>query len=399
MNIGFFTDGYLPQLNGVATNVDAAAGALERQGHRVTIFAPDMGGWRDERPVYRFRSFKAVQDPPLWLAAPISLRLPRLARLDLDIVHVHSPFSMQALGWQVARLSNVPLVSTYHTLLPAQVHHVRIFGRQIFPASAAEKYSAWTCNVCDHIVAPSEKVKELLLKYGVRRPFKVIPNGVEVNRFGHGPRGFVRERFGLTADAKLILSVGRLTPDKNFAFLIEVLTLLVKRYDDAYLVLVGQGPLKAEFEALASEAGVRRNLVLTGPIPPARMPEIYADADLYTTASFSEVHSLAAIEALAAGLPMVAVPDQSFQVMITDGENGFIAPANTEIFADRIGEILSDPLKRERMSARSLARSQDFSVDAQARHLVQLYETLTERHAAKTRFLPRPWPLRQRIRA
>jgi glycosyltransferase involved in cell wall biosynthesis len=123
MNIGFFSDAYMPQLNGIATNIEALATVLERQGHCVRIFAPRMGDYADQHPhVYRLPSIRGVKDPPMWIAAPLSIRLckERVYR-DLDIVHVHTPFSMQSLALEMARCARIPLVSTYHTLLPAGV--------------------------------------------------------------------------------------------------------------------------------------------------------------------------------------------------------------------------------------------------------------------------------------
>lgn len=392
MHIGFFTEGYTPQLNGVATFVEALSSALEQQGHVVSIFAPAMGRYVDRRPrVCRFASIQVMKDPPLWLATPVSSRIfSYIPRLGLDIVHTHTPVTLHFLGYQVARRQHLPLVNTYHTLLPAHVHHAKIFGRPIFSRWFAEKYSAWTCNMCDHVIAPSEKVKSLLRAYGVKRPISIIGNGVELERFRNRPRGHLRTRLGLGADDKILLSVGRLTAEKNFGFLINMLPRLISDDRRIYLALVGQGPLKAEFESQAEKLGVRKNLLFTGPVAPLEMPEVYADVDVYVNASFSEVFSLATLEALAAGLPFVIVPDQALVALVEDGKNGFIA-ADLDEFAARVSEILNHPLLYKQMSAHSREKAQNFTIEVQARRLVNLYADLIDEKKSR---LPYPSPLK-----
>jgi 1,2-diacylglycerol 3-alpha-glucosyltransferase len=388
MHIGFFTDGYAPQLNGVATNLEAVTVALEEQGHRVSLFAPRMGDYVDTQgEVYRLPSLRAIQDPPLWLATPISTRLPEMLRLGLDIVHVHSPFSMQALGWQVARLGCLPLVSTYHTLIPAHVHHLKLLGRYTFSPRLAEWYSAWTCNLCDCVIAPSEKIKVLLEKYGVRQPISIIRNGIDVGRFQRRPRGFMRSRFGLDGGAKIMLSVGRLTPDKNFGFLVQVLARLVARDAGIRLALVGEGRLKPDLEVQAARLGVRRNLIMTGPVAPASMPDIYADADLFVNASFSETFSMTTVEAMAAGLPCVVVQDPALEALVKDRQNGYVVPPDADAFAARSFEIVSHPALHAQMSACATAAAQEFSVQKQAQELTSRYATLIGQKEFQTRRL------------
>ncbi len=382
MRIGFFTDGYLPQLNGVATSIDLLAQTLERFGQEVSIFAPAMGGYVDKRPrVHRLTSFKAVKDPPLWLASPISVRVWRETRhMGLDIIHSHSPFALHVLAYQVAQRQHVPLVYTYHTLLPAHVNTVKLFRRAVVPPRLAEKFSVWTCDMCDRIVAPSEKIKDLLESYGARCKITVVHNGISMDRFQNVPRGFLHEQLSLPPQARILLAVGRLTPEKNVGFLVDVLARVHRSNSNVYLVPVGQGPLRDQFQRQAEQLGIGRNLVFTGPMPPEDMPRVYADADMYVSASFSEAHSMAALEALASGLPMVVVRDQSLAMMVSEGENGFVVDLDEQAFAQRVLNILEHPETQQRMRQASRANSNRFSIETQARELIDLYtEVIAER--------------------
>jgi glycosyltransferase involved in cell wall biosynthesis len=380
MHIGFFSDGYVPQLNGVATSIDSLATVLEAQSEKVSIFAPKMGNYVDRRPrVYRFPSILAVKDPPLWLGTPISTRVfTEIPRLGLELVHTHDPASMHFIGWQVARREHLPFITTYHTILAMHTRTVEVFGRNILSAHFAEWWSRWTSNMCDHVIAPSEKIKALVESYGVRVPVTVIYNGIRIEQFQNRPRGFLRARLGLRTDAKILLTVGRLTPEKNVEFLVDVLARVVPRDPNIYLVHIGQGPWRSEYEEQAAKLGVGQNLRFAGPLMPDEMPNAYADADVYVTASLSEAHSLAALEGAATGLPLVVTRDQSMELIVADGENGFVVPLDRDMFAARVMEIFEHAELRTRMCVRSKEIASQYSVQAQARKLVQLYRDVIE---------------------
>ncbi|TMC60099.1 MAG: glycosyltransferase family 4 protein, partial [Chloroflexi bacterium] len=375
MHIGFFTDGFTPQLHGVATNLEALTDALEGRGDQVSLFAPRMGDYVDRRPgVYRLASVRAVRQPPLWLSIPVSRRVLRhVPRLGLDVVHTHSPFTAQWLALQATWRARVPLVSTYHTLLPAYVKTVKLLGRFVVPPGLAEAYSAWTCNACDHVIAPSAKTKALLEQFGVRRPISVIANGIELARFQGGARGYLRDRWGLRPTDRILLSVGRLTPEKNVGFLLAMLARLSPRAANVYLVLVGEGFLRKSLECDAQRLGIRRQVIFCGAVPHAEMSQVYADADVYLTASLSETFGLATLEALASGLPIVGVRDASLDGMLVDGANGFAVEPDAGAIAARLEQVLGDPSLLAQMRARSGEIALNFSVQAQAQQLLNLY--------------------------
>jgi len=387
MHIGFFTEAYVPQLNGVATSLEVLASEIEKYGHCVNIFAPAMGSYIDLRPrVYRIPSLLAVKDPPLWMATPVSTKvLTEIPKLRLDTVHIHTPFMLHFLGYQVARHERLPLVSTFHTLLSAHVNTVKIFGRYPWPRRLAEVFSMWTCNMCDHIIAPSQKIRDLLQGYGVYRPITVIHNGIPIERFQGRQRGYLRSRFSLCENDKILVGVGRLTQDKNFGFLINVLARLVEKDKSIYLALIGMGHLKDSLKSEASKLGVLENVLFCGPIEPQQMPNVYADADVYVTASLTEVHSVAALEGLASGLPMVVARDKSFESMVLHGQNGFVADLDVEMFATRILDIVEHPEVMRCMRTHSLGIARGFSIQTQAEKLLDLYSDLIAQNNSRRR--------------
>ncbi len=380
MKIGFFTDSYVPQVNGVATSVSSLTQELEALGQSIYTFAPKMGDFIDRQMnVCRITSVRYMKNPPYYLATPVSMQsLRKIRRLQLDVIHVHTPLSMGAIAYQAAKVYRLPLVYTYHTLMAEYVHYVRIGGRMVIPAKTAVRLanaaSAFTCNLCDHIIAPSEKVKELLLRYGVKRPITVIHNGVQIERFRVSKKGYLRHRLGLTEEQRILLFVGRLGLEKNPEFILRAFVHILDLLPAVHLVLVGDGYARSSLERLVQELGLGRNVTFAGSIPYQDMPLVYADASLFVSASTSEVHPMAILEALASGLPIVAVWDKALDSAVVDGVNGYFVGPDERQFAEKVAMALQDAARWQEMSQNSLRISQRFSIRVQARRLTEVYE-------------------------
>lgn len=382
MNIGFFTDSYIPQVNGVATSISLLTQELEALGQNVYVFAPKMGDFVDRQiNVCRIASVRYLKNPPYYLASPVSLKSLRLIRrLQLDVIHVHTPISLGAIAYQAAKIYNLPLVYTYHTLMSEYVHYVRILGKMVVPARTAVRLadaaSAFTCNLCDHVIAPSEKVRGLVLEYGVRRPVTVINNGIQLERFRVGKRGYLRNRLGLTEDQSILLFVGRLGPEKNPEFILRAFVHILDHTQSVQLVFAGDGYARSSLERLACELGLGQRVTFTGNIPYQDMPRVYADAALFVSASTSEVHPMAILEALASGLPVVAVWDKALETAVVDGVNGYFVEPDEKQFAEKIAMLLQDPARLQDMARSSLRISEKFSVQTQARRVTEVYEQI-----------------------
>ncbi|PKQ15237.1 MAG: 1,2-diacylglycerol 3-glucosyltransferase, partial [Actinobacteria bacterium HGW-Actinobacteria-7] len=158
MRIGFFTDTYTPQINGVVTSICLFKAALEARGHEVYVFAPTPEHEDDGDFTVRFRSMPFVFQPEMRLASPISIEALRLIdEVDLDVVHSHDPFAIGLFGLTVARRRKIPYVHTYHTLYPDYVHYV---WETRLTKKLAERLSREFCEQCSSIVAPSTKVEQ-----------------------------------------------------------------------------------------------------------------------------------------------------------------------------------------------------------------------------------------------
>lgn len=375
MRIGMFSDSYKPYVSGVVRSIETFSEELRRRGHAVSIFAPSYPGHRaDEPDVYRFLSVRAPNHPDFTLALPFSPHLVQTARaLELDVIHVHSPFLMGRLGARLARRLNLPLVFTHHTLYDQYVHYV-----PLTPPSVARRLTVqWVtrfANRCDLVIAPSQPVEARIRAQGVHRPIRVIPTGIDPEALAAGDPGWLSRTWGIPPDDPVLLYVGRLAREKNLDFLLEAFASIRSREPRAWLVLAAGGPDRERMEARARALGIRDRVIMTGVLPHERVIDAYAGATLFVFASQTETQGLVIAESLAAGLPVVAVAASGVTDLVRDGVEGFLTPPEVPVFVERVLELLAQKDRRESMSAAARARAGEVSIARVTDRLLEAYE-------------------------
>jgi 1,2-diacylglycerol 3-alpha-glucosyltransferase len=376
LRIGLFTDTYAPQVNGVSISLQLVSEGLQRRGHQVTIFAPRFPGYEDDQPgVVRLPSLKYLNDPPIYVAV---LGTPRstwsLSRKHFDVLHAHSPLTVGLLAYLTASTKNLPLIYTYHTSITDYTHYLKVIGGTGVIRHAARWFSATSTNLGHQIVVPSPKFYLLLLEQKVKKPIRVIPNGIDLSNFKTAKHpGIFRNRLGLKPDAPMLLSVGRVDPEKRLDFLIDAFALLADRVPEAHLVFAGDGSARKRLQEHAANTKVNDRIHFLGMLNRAELPDLLHDATVFLSASTTEVHPISVIEAIAAGLPLVAVEDQAFEGMIIENENGHLTPLDVNVYADILVSLLADPDRLARFGKRSVELSEKFSIEGQVRSLEQLY--------------------------
>jgi 1,2-diacylglycerol 3-alpha-glucosyltransferase len=401
LRIAFFTDFYTPQVNGVAVSLRLLADSLRAAGHEVTIFAPRVGRYHDtEAGVVRLPSVRVMRQPPVYAIVPGTPGATRrLGRARFDIVHVHTPMTAGALAYLLARQKHVPLIYTYHTAITEYTHYVGVVGRTRLARRAAGRFSALGCNLSDYIVAPSAKMERALREQQVRQPIHVIPSGIDLERFACPVEARAwRRRLGLSPDAPLLVYVGRLDLEKSLDFLIEAFAAIVRRVPGSHLVFAGDGQARPGLERQAAATGLGEYIHFLGMVNRAEVPGLLHEADLFVSASTSETQCLAVVEAIACGLPVVAVDDEALRASVAEGVNGRLTPREVEPFAQAVADLLADPARRQAFGRASREKSRKFSVEAQAAAIVQVYRDAIEgRRAGSNETAPIRWH-RQRQR-
>ena len=375
MKIAFFTDTYWPNINGVTENIETSKRALERLGHTVYVVAPKAPGQaEDDKKVYRLSAVKIIKNPEQRLVIPIPQKdLRELFKQKFDIIHIQTQGTAGLLGWEIARLRDIPCVVTYHTLLNRYVHYV-LKGKIVTP-KIAELGSKIFCNLCDLVVVPTERVKRELLDYGVTKEILVIAGGIEVERFGNLKTGYLRSLLGLNEDEKIILYLGRLGKEKKIDFIIRSLRGILEKEEGLYLAIVGDGPERENLIRLVKELKLEKKVLFAGFIARADVPKVYKDADIFVFSSDTETQGLTVPEAMASGLAVVVARDPAFDEVVYDGKTGLLAERSEEDFANKVKTLLSDSQLRLRLSVagKELVREK-FSSQTQAKKLISVYK-------------------------
>lgn len=358
--------------------MDTFAAELRRLGHWVTVFAPRMGDYMDQDlGIIRVPSVRAPFSNlrRYFLMRPHLLREGRFLRaLRPDVIHTHTPFTAGLMGDLLAKRLDIPLFTTYHTLLTEYCHYLP------FPQDSlrwlAVEASRWMCNRCDGVIAPSHSIQTLLKTYGVSKPIRVIPTGIDLALYNTAERLGARRAFGLPDDAVVLLYVGRVAKEKNLPFLFEVYRRLFQQDSRLLALIVGGGPELNAMRQLAFEMGIGERTVFAGMVSKADTPRYYACGDIFTFASVTETQGLVIAEALASGLPVVLVDAMGVTDMVKDGRDGFLSALDPDEYGRLVERLTRDNEMRGRMGLAAREEALRFSATEMARRLVGFYEEI-----------------------
>lgn len=401
MRVVLATESFLPYLSGVTVSVDALARGLGALGHEVLLVAP--------RPA-RGRQVASVGSPGpaprmAWTAsyalpavAPPDYRMPwpnpwsaawRAARqFRPDVVHAHSPFVSGALARRLARSVDAPLVFTHHTRFDDYSHYLG-------PAAVPGRWltDAWLRSYwrgCDAVIAPSGDLADAIRgRLGaVRRPaITVIPTGVDVDGIRAAVAVDARAAAGWPRDAIVAASLGRLAPEKSPDVVLDAVLQAMDRVPRLHLLVVGGGPSRDALERRASASAHAGRVRFMGPLPRPEAIAAIKGADLFAFGSRSETQGLVLAEALASGLPAVAVDGPGVRDSVRDGIDGEIVdglPAATtaERLGGAIAALASDEPRRRRMAARAAGDAGRFAVERRVGEVTSLYRAALETRRA-----------------
>ncbi|MDK2884081.1 glycosyltransferase family 4 protein [Pseudothermotoga sp.] len=390
MKIAMFTDSYLPQTNGVATSVYLYKRALERMGHEVYIVSPI--GPKDETVLVlggiQFKWEKNLIIPSSGRILPI---IDFVKKKQIDVIHSHAPFALGFRALIVQRRLFLPHVHTYHTLLVEYRHYI---PRPLTPsAKSVEEFSSWFCNMTNQVIAPTEKIKLELLRYGVTKPVHVVPTGIDVELF-EKPNDFdIKKRHSIQPKAKVLLFVGRLAKEKNVTFILRVFKILLEKKYDVHLIVVGDGPERNALQQLAKDIKVDHRVIFTGCMPRTELANYYRQADLFVFGSQTETQGLVVLEALAASTPVVAVAKMGIADVLKEGKGALLTKeASTTEFVEKVEQILSDESLAEKLRLEGKKYILHYwSIDSKAKLIGKIYETAVEEGACFSDFKSNIW--------
>jgi glycosyltransferase involved in cell wall biosynthesis len=380
MKICLMTNTYLPHVGGVARSVSTFAAEYLRLGHEVLVVAPRLPGRMSRRAEAIVERVAAIQN---FNGSDFSVRLPlaatlstRLDEFDADIVHAHHPFLLGDTALRFARNRNVPVVFTHHTKYEDYVHYLP-FKSPALRRAAKELPTAYA-NLCDGVIAPSDSIARMIKRRGVEVPIAVVPTGIDTKAFAAGDGARARRRFKLPARAFVVGHVGRLAPEKNLPYLAEAVGIFLQRNPQAWFLIVGGGPSEEKLREIARKHGVESRLVLAGSQTGQNLHDAYKAMDVFAFSSRSETQGLVVAEAMAAGVPVVALQASGVREVVVPGRNGWLLPPATRpaAFAARLQRLALNPKQRRQFGAAAIATADTFSRAHCAERALAFYERI-----------------------
>jgi glycosyltransferase involved in cell wall biosynthesis len=358
VRVAVVTDTYVPQINGVTTVVHRAVRAVSAAGLPCVIVAPAYPGTPPGPAELRVPSVPFPPYPAIRLSLPAFGRIGRfLDDFRPELIHVATEGPLGLVGRAYAGRRQVPLVTSFHTDFPTYCRH---YG------AAALEPAVWRWLVWFHRPArlthtPGEFIERLLRSRGLTR-VTVWGRGVDVRLFRPDrDRSPWRQRVGAAPDVALVLHVGRLAPEKNLETLCRAWSLARAALGPrAVFAVAGDGPWAPMLDRRLP--WVRR----VGFLDREALAGLYAAADLCVLPSATETCGLVALEAMAAGLPVIAADAGGLRESVCHGVNGrLVPPADPRAFAAQVIELVMEPERRRSLAhaARQFALTRDAALE------------------------------------
>jgi 1,2-diacylglycerol 3-alpha-glucosyltransferase len=382
MRVGFFTDTFLPNIDGVVTSILDFRSFLKKEGHDVYVFS--AGSQSDARlnedpTVFFFRSLAFPPYPQYKLALFPYIGATRTAKqLDLDLVHCHAITSMGLASRHTSGQLKVPLVGTFHTMVTDGSSY---FTKSQWLKTRASKV-LWRAvslfyKPFDSVMAPSHVTAGLLKSHGVNN-VQVVPNGVDLGRFSTDlDSSVVRKLLRVAPHEDVVLVAGRLGFEKNVDVVIRSAKRILEKRAVRFIV-TGDGPARKSLESLAVKEGVRHAFEFEGFVNKKALAYYFAAADVMVSASSFETQGLSVLEAMACGKPVVAANALALAEAVDDGKNGFLfEPFDEKDCAEKVVDVLSAGKKQKTLWSRSARKNaEQYSLEKSGKKLLAVYDSV-----------------------
>jgi len=341
MNILMMTNTFLPHVGGVARSVAAFTSRLRSFGNRIIVVAPEYEEESDgkEEDVIRIPAIQNFNGSDFSAVIPIPGFLEaHLQDFKPDIVHSHHPFLMGSTAVRVATKHKAPLVYTQHTMFEQYTHYVPMDLPRMkkFVVSLCTGYA----NMAEQVIAPSESVADILEERGVKTPIVIVPTGIFIDKFEQGNGQSVRSSENIPDEAFVVGHVGRLAPEKNLEFLSEAVAVFLRDEPEAHFLVVGYGPSEKKMRDLFARHHLQNQVHFLGKQDGRNLIDAYHAMDVFAFSSKSETQGLVLTEAMAAGVPAVALDASGVRDVVRNRKNGYLLhDEQVDKFANALMEI------------------------------------------------------------
>jgi len=376
LRVAFYSDTYLPAVDGVVTSMLAFKKELERRGNKVYIFASGTLQNKkkyESKDVFIYTGIKFRPYPQYSAAIFPYHSILKLDDYGIDLIHAQTPFTMGFNGLLAAKLAKYPIVGSFHTLFNYSLlttyypKNIRKTKKYLW------KYIKFFYRRCDRVIAPSNTVAHILRKYKINN-VDVVPNGIDTKVFNEraNPEKAI-SNFELRKDKKIVLYMGRISKEKSIDIFIKAAAHLAKKRDDIYFVLGGTGPLLTHYIKMARRVGLNKEQIsFLGFIDQHLMPSLYAASDALCLPSAFETQGIVCLEAMATGKPVVAADTPVLKEFVKSGYNGETFEKGSYLdCARKIEKVLNNSSAYKKGA---ISTAKEFSIERATNKLLDVYK-------------------------
>ena len=393
MNIGLFTDSYVPSVNGVITSVETLKKALEQKGHTVYIVTVGQDSktydYNEKERILKIPGIPlGIYDYRMSSIYPLKV-MNKIKSWNLDLIHSHTELSMGIFARLFAKQYNIPLVHTYHTMYKDYTWYVsrNIKFFDMGCKKAVEYISKFYCdNTADAFIVPTVKTYHLFRdEYHYDKDIYIVPTGLDASRFYKENSDKLkvtrlRRYLGYKRKDFVMLFVGRLAQEKNVPFLFDVIEKTKNK--NIKLLIVGYGPDEDKYKKEVKERSLEDRIKFTGKVAWIDMPNYYHVSNAFITASTTETQGLTVIEALAASLPVICIDDDSFKSAVVDNFNGRIFKDEKECL-EIVEELSTNKLELNNLTDKAEGSIKKYSLSSFAESVLEVYKVAITKHNKK----------------
>jgi glycosyltransferase involved in cell wall biosynthesis len=361
MKIAFYTDTYFPQVNGVTFTLQAWRSELESKGHEVHILYPG-GDYTPKEREHPFASTTLWFYPEYRMAMPF--KIPSIAK-EFDIVHEHGLYGMAVAGLRASKKYKSKRMLTFHT--PGDEYLSYLPLSRLFNGLYKGIYMSlerWLLNSFGKVTTASPVIEERLKANGVL-DVEVLSNGIDLKLFHETDTEKFKQENNIK-DGKVLGFAGRLGYEKHVEDLIKA----AEGFDGTVLI-AGGGPAEKHYRKLAKNLN---NVRFLGYMDRSRLKEFYSCLDVFVFPSFCETQGLVALEAMACGVPVVAVPVLALKATVEEGVTGYhYRPADIADLHEKIDMCYEN---MDTLRKGCLKEAEVNSVERTVERLLDIYKTL-----------------------
>lgn len=389
MKILIASDIHYPTINGVATFSRNLARGLAERGHEVLVIAPSQTGKPSKEVDGNYVIVRTASVTfPFYQNFRISLNPLRevkriIDEFDPEVIHVQ--MMVMWIGTAATKYANkkgIPVVSTNHAMPENLMDNIRMLAPVSRPINYTLKaYGARAHSKADFLTLPTQAAIEMFQigdKVKMDVPMAAVSNGIDLRRFTPSKApAELYEKFSIPTDAPIVSYIGRLDAEKHLPVLMRAFKRVKDEIPAAHLLVVGDGTDAVHLREIAKGLDLEESVTFTGRVTDQEIIDLHKVGTVYCMPSPAELQSIATLEAMASGSPIVAIDAGALKELCQDGRNGYLcAKDNDAEIADGLIKILNDPALRETFSKESIAIADTHDLQTTLERFENIYSDL-----------------------